>query len=941
MLFWGASHFDRQNRNLRRTLASLHEVQHVGGLGSFELDIQSECWTSSPEFDRISGIGADFKRDIAGLRLLIHKDDLAGVSKCFREDIVGASHLVEKEFRIVRPSDGETRWVYGRGYLDPEREGQAMRLLCIVQDITDRKLAEESMQESALQNARLASIVASSSDAIISKTLSGVVTSWNPGAEAVFGYSAAEMIGQPITKLFPPDLLDEEAQILERINRGEVVSHFETRRVRKNGEAIDVSVTISPIHGPDGRIVGASKIARDITQNKRAAMDLRESAKLYRSLLDNIPLFVLHKNLDSVYVTCNGFYAKALGVPVEDMAGKTDMDLYPPELAEKYRTDDHRIMRNGVIESFDEFWQSGQEKRYVHTTKVPLRDVEGKVYGILAIAEDITERKLQAEELQRHREHLQELVEQKTSELEIARYRAEVASQAKSAFLANMSHEIRTPMNAITGLTHLLLRDNPTKQQAERLVKIDASGKHLLSIINDVLDLSKIESGKLSLEENDFALGQILDHVASMISDSARAKGLSIFIDTDHVPLWLCGDLVRIRQAILNYAGNAIKFTERGGLTLRATLLEEQGENLKVRFAVEDTGIGIDPDILPRLFQEFEQADSSTTRKYGGTGLGLSITRRLAETMGGEAGCESIPGKGSCFWFTAWLRRGHGVMPSVDRVRTCSEHELHTRFAGTRLLLAEDNPINVEVAQELLHEVGLGVDVAENGRIAIEKARAGAYDIILMDMQMPEMGGLEACRAIRGLPGWQDKPIVAMTANAFNDDRAACLAAGMNDFIAKPVEPDSLYAILQKWLPEHKTSEDVSTIAGAARIPRSDDQILTRLAQTPGIDLQFGLHVLSNRSAKYLELLRKQNKITPETIAAIRNALAMGDRSAAEAAAHTLKGATGSLGLTALFEAATQLNVLLRAPDSDALRVTELVEALERAQRELAKALED
>ena len=257
---------------------------------------------------------------------------------------------------------------------------------------------------------------------------------------------------------------------------------------------------------------------------------------------------------------------------------------------------------------------------------------------------------------------LETRVAERTTELAAAKKGAEAASEAKSAFLSNMSHEIRTPMNAILGLTHLM-RHDATPTQVERLGKIDTAGKHLLSIINDILDISKIEAGKLQLEQRDFSLSDVLDHVRSILGEAARAKGLEIRIDADGVPVWLRGDVTRLRQAVLNYAGNALKFTQRGRITLAARLLEERGDELLMRFAVSDTGVGIEPARLPQLFEAFAQADASTTREFGGTGLGLSITRRLAALMGGEAGAESMPGEGSTFWFTAHVQRGRGILP--------------------------------------------------------------------------------------------------------------------------------------------------------------------------------------------------------------------------------------------------------------------------------------
>jgi signal transduction histidine kinase/CheY-like chemotaxis protein len=393
--------------------------------------------------------------------------------------------------------------------------------------------------------------------------------------------------------------------------------------------------------------------------------------------------------------------------------------------------------------------------------------------------------------------------------LEQARDQAESASRAKSAFLANMSHELRTPMNAIMGMTSLALRRANEPQLVDKLTKIDNASHHLLSVINDILEISKIEAERLTLERVSFKFDQVLENLVSMVGQRAAEKGLKLFIELppDIARLSLMGDPLRLGQILLNLTGNAVKFTAQGAITLRIKKLEESPDDVLLRCEVQDSGIGISPEEQQRLFVAFEQADGSMTRKYGGTGLGLVISRRLAKLMGGDIGLVSTVGQGSTFWFIVRLGKANEVaVPSAPTfAEESAELQLKTHYAGMSILLAEDEPINQEVSRGLLEDVGLTVELAEDGALAVAMAQRSHYDLILMDMQMPQMNGIEATRVIRALPGYAKTPILAMTANAFDEDRQVCIEAGMDDHIGKPVDPEVLYETLHKWLAKSRT----------------------------------------------------------------------------------------------------------------------------------------
>ncbi len=667
-------------------------------------------------------------------------------------------------------------------------------------------------------------------------------------------------------------------------------------------------------------------------------------------------------------------------------------------------------------------------------------DAADPTKGMVGIIEDITAERAAAEEMQR------------------ARALAEEAVRVKSDFLANMSHEIRTPMNAIVGMAYLTLQTSLTGRQRDYLTKIQAASQHLLGIINDILDISKIEAGKLVIEHVGFSLDRVLDNVTGLIAEKTAEKGLELIVDVaDNVPGELVGDPLRLGQILINFANNAVKFTERGEVTIRVRLAEMREDGPCLRLSVTDTGIGITDDQRGRLFRSFEQADSSTTRKFGGTGLGLAISKRLAELMGGEVGVDSIPGVGSTFWFTACFGRGaaqprrlvpradlagrpvlvvddnpnardvladmlrrmgfavtavdsgraalHAVrdaetrgapfavvfldwqMPDRDGIATAGDirdlklaepprlvivtaygreelirsagsvdiHDVLIKpvtasllfdtvlrllagedageraaavgtappplpavelgaIAGARILLVEDNDLNQQVATEMLAHAGFVVDVADNGAVAVEKVSAGTYDLVLMDMQMPVMDGLTATRAIREQPDLAWLPIVAMTANAMSGDRERCLAAGMQDHVAKPIDPATLWATLLRWIkPRSGMAAPAAGARAEAEAPATGTgAVIARLAAITELDVPAGVRNALGRESLYIALLGKFVSGQGDFPANVTSALQDVDWLSAERLAHTLKGVAAQIGAYGLSELVARFELAVR-----------------------------
>lgn len=513
-----------------------------------------------------------------------------------------------------------------------------------------------------------------------------------------------------------------------------------------------------------------------------------------------------------------------------------------------------------------------------------------------------------AQQLQHDRDTLQSRIEEATHELLEKKDEAEHANMEKARFLANMSHEIRSPMNSVLGMAQLALKTETNPRQRDYLEKIHFSGEHLLGIIDDILDFSKIDAGKLNIETIDFELDRVTQNLVNLAAWKTSEKGIKLTLDIDPaIPRILRGDPLRLSQVLINYVNNAVKFTGQGEIIIRARKIEESENDCLLHFEVQDTGIGMTKEEMAGLFQIFRQADNSTSRKYGGSGLGLAICKGLAELMGGEVGMESEAGKGSTFWFNVRLGKGstpEWLPPENDgRGGQWQAGRLRTMLAainGAHILLAEDNPFNQQVTVEFLQDAGATVCVASNGKEALDLLYHEHFDCVLMDIQMPEMDGLEATRIIRADPDMAGIPVIAITANATNEDREHCLAAGMDDFIGKPFKPHVFYATLAKWLPVRPPEAELPV---APSTPAAE----TTLGGDPGIiDLAVLAEWNGNNRKKMREFALRFIESAREDITKMEAALEKGDMAALCALGHYVKSPAlmvGAMGFADLCQA--------------------------------------
>ncbi len=813
-------------------------------------------------------------------------------------------------------------------------------LVGVFDDVTEQKTAQMVLEET---QARLTAITENVPIMLALKGLDGRFLSANSIFAEWHGTTVDDLIGKTVHDLIPKVRADEVTELERKVvASGEIVILEAESALHKTpkGQPTIYRLTKFPVRDREGIIMGLGTAMTDITEQKEAERELAHQKAILETTLETMDqgITMFDEKLD--VITANSKFMELLQFP---------KDRFPPgtNLGEFFRYNAERgeygpgDVEQQVQERMDlarrfeahHFERTRPDGMVIDIRGNPLPDRS----GFVTTYSDVTQQK-RAERALRE-----------------AKLVAEEASRAKSSFLANMSHEIRTPLNAIVGLTGLALKTDLTNQQADYLTKVDMSSHALLGLIDDILDFSKIEAGKLEIETVPFNLDDVIENLSTVTTARVGTKPLDIRFHVDpNVPRNLKGDPLRLGQVLINLTANAIKFTEKGEVTVKVMPVSSSSagiaENQMLRFEVTDTGIGMSQNQIGKLFQPFTQADISTTRQFGGTGLGLAISHSLVTMMGGEIDVDSTEGKGSTFWFTAEVTvlptnlteddaPTHRPMPKDARL------DARERIAGLRVLLVEDNEINQQVAREFLGLAGVTVDIAGNGKVAVDMIAETTYDAVLMDLQMPLMDGYQATRIIRADPRHDNLPIIAMTAHAMQSEREKCLAVGMNDHVTKPIDPDRLYAALAACSPPSgsRPEKPVTKAAAAAPTPTPTPAATDALPDTiQGINLIEARTMMRGNDVILRRLLGAFHAKYMDQAAEIAALLADGDLETAARTAHTLKGVSGNIRAERVYQASKALDDQLRSgpgtPEVDAC-LAELSSALDEVRDSLAVAL--
>ncbi|MEO0538327.1 MAG: PAS domain S-box protein [Cyanobacteria bacterium P01_A01_bin.123] len=791
-------------------------------VGIFRFDAAGRCIYVNDRWLQISGFTAEAAMG-DGWQDLIYPGDRNRVVRDWAKSI-RENKPSQGEYRLQRP-DHKLVWVWVQTIAEQNEQGQLMGYVGTVTDISDRKQVEQQLHQlnqaleakveertAALQEreARYRALVDKASDAIVVADLQGNLLEANYKMEALFGYPREQLTQMNQSQLCPPEDLSYFNATFGEVVKGTRTETLNARILRQDGQIVPVDITATRVKIGDTLIIQG--IFRDLTERMKSEKALRESQQFLQTVLDSFPLCVFWKDRNSVYLGCNQTFVSTSGFESSDqIIGKTDRDLWPETDAQLYWEDDQQVMESGVpkLEIIKTQLRADGTITWSETNKVPLRDLDGVVIGVLGIYQDISDRK-RAEQLIHQ---AQQQLTERNEELAISNQELARATRLKDEFLANMSHELRTPFNAILGMAEGLQEGvfgAINTDQMKALKSIERSGSHLLEVINDILDVAKIESGHFTLDCTATAVVPLCQSSLTFIKQQALKKHIQLDIKHPrHLPdLWI--DERRIRQVLINLLNNAVKFTPEGGRVTLAVSIQAGSGILDgtdtppqsfLRMAVIDTGIGIAPEYISNLFQPFIQIDSDLSRQYTGTGLGLVLVKRIVELHGGKVGLTSEVGVGSCFTIDLpCVAADVDFCEAEPQDDSSFEPSQPDSIESPLILLAEDNDANIATISSYLRVKGYRLLVVKNGADAIAVAQAETPDLILMDVQMPGMSGLDAIQQIRCDPALSNIPIITLTALAMVGDRESCLAAGANEYLSKPVKLKQLVTTMQQLL---------------------------------------------------------------------------------------------------------------------------------------------